>query len=87
MRQNRLSKKFPVSYFETTLFSKFLRGAAFGTIRLPMKKALVETKKAKITNPLDLLKRTLTERCAENPQYSMRAFARDSGSGVCSRKN
>lgn len=45
----------------------------------PMKRTKLQFNKSKIASAEDLLRFTLSERCAKNPQYSIRAFAKSSG--------
>lgn len=51
-------------------FQKHLFSESTCATTQPMKQAL---------DPIQLLRKTLTERCQNNPQYSIRAFARASG--------
>lgn len=44
-----------------------------------MKKTEVKIPTTKRIDPTELLRKTLAERCAKNPQYSIRAFARATG--------
>lgn len=44
-----------------------------------MKKTATSSKTTRRIDPTELLKKTLAERCAKNPQYSVRAFARATG--------
>lgn len=63
-----------VSFFETRLFSKCLKPAGFTHIN-----PLVKHETQQITDPTALARAALAERCRNNPQYSLRAFARASG--------
>jgi len=65
--------------FETTLFSKCYEKYGLSAINSLMKKTEAKTTLPKRIDPTELLRKTLSERCAKNPQYSVRAFSRATG--------
>lgn len=65
--------------FETTLFSKYFSFLRAVDISNRMKTASNASKTLKTSNPTELLKRALKERCEKNPMYSLRSFAKATG--------